>query len=277
MISRLAAAVLSCCSKQNVCFFACTARSVRLYHTCMTLFCWESRLVPASACWQIRFDHGMLAPSAVDFALQGHFEEAVSCSYETVLLGHRSGQSQLIATSTVNVGKVGQRYVEMLAEVVARLVKDGHGRPAAKVIHDFHACPAPTLPYPTLPCIQDSFQSCPASMTFVPALPCPALPGPALPCPALSCVQDLLQACPALPCFYLPNLHALPLLSPALAFSCPALPCPRCLDSAHPSPALLSLLTTVPHVSSSSCALYSLGFVVALLALAGSYDRVKLT
>ena len=65
--------------------------------------------------------------------LQDHFEQAVSCSYETVLLGHRSAQPQLIAASTVNVAKAGQRYVEMLAEVVARLVKDGHGRPAAKV------------------------------------------------------------------------------------------------------------------------------------------------
>lgn len=64
---------------------------------------------------------------------QDHFEQAVSCSYETVLLGHRSAQPQLIAASTVNVAKAGQRYVEMLAEVVARLVKDGHGRPAAKV------------------------------------------------------------------------------------------------------------------------------------------------
>ena len=224
MIRRSAAAVLSCCSKQNVRFFACTAWSVRLYHTCMSLFCWESRLMPSSACWQIRFDHGVLEPRVVDFALQGHFEEAVSCSYETVLLGHRSGQSQLIATSTVNVGKVGQRYVEMLAEVVARLVKDGHGRPAAKVIHDFHACLAFALPYPALPCIQDSFQPCPASMTFVPALPCSALPCSALPCPALPCVQDLLQACPALPCVCLHNLHALPLLSPALP--CSDLPCP---------------------------------------------------
>ena len=65
--------------------------------------------------------------------LQDHFEQAVACSYETVLLGHRSRQPQLIATSTVNVGKAGQRYIEMLAEVVARLVKDGHGRAAAKV------------------------------------------------------------------------------------------------------------------------------------------------
>ncbi len=65
--------------------------------------------------------------------LQDHFEQAVSCSYETVLLGHRSAQPQLIAASTINVAKAGQRYVEMLAEVVARLVKDGHGRPAAKV------------------------------------------------------------------------------------------------------------------------------------------------
>ena len=65
--------------------------------------------------------------------LQDHFEQAISCSYETVLLGHRSAQPQLIAASTINVAKAGQRYVEMLAEVVARLVKDGHGRPAAKV------------------------------------------------------------------------------------------------------------------------------------------------
>ena len=57
----------------------------------------------------------------------------MACSYETVLLGHRSRQPQLIATSTVNVGKAGQKYIEMLAEVVARLVKDGHGRAAAKV------------------------------------------------------------------------------------------------------------------------------------------------
>lgn len=54
-------------------------------------------------------------------------------SYETVLLGTRSGQAHLIAQSTVNVGQVGQRYVEMLAEVVAQLVKAGHGRPAAQV------------------------------------------------------------------------------------------------------------------------------------------------
>ena len=57
----------------------------------------------------------------------------MSSSYETVLLGARLGQAHLIAQSTVNVGKVGQRYVEMLAEVVAQLVKAGHGRPAAKV------------------------------------------------------------------------------------------------------------------------------------------------
>ena len=65
--------------------------------------------------------------------MQGHFNQAVSSSYETVLLGARSGQPHLIAQSTVNVGKVGQRYVEMLAEVVAQLVKAGHGRPAAQV------------------------------------------------------------------------------------------------------------------------------------------------
>ena len=65
--------------------------------------------------------------------MQGHFEQAVSSSYETVLIGARSGQPHLIAQSTINVGKVGQRYVEMLAEVVARLVKAGFGRPAAKV------------------------------------------------------------------------------------------------------------------------------------------------
>ena len=171
------------------------------------------------------------------FALQGHFEEAVSCSYETVLLGHRSGQSQLIATSTVNVGKVGQRYVEMLAEVVARLVKDGHGRPAAKVIHDFHACPAllcpalpcPTLRYPALPCIQNSFQFCPASMTFMPAPPCPALLcpvyrtccKPVLPCPVFVCT--IYMPCP---CFLLP---------------CPVLTCPALdvqLSSSLPCPAV---------------------------------------
>ena len=65
--------------------------------------------------------------------MQGQFDQAVSSSYETVLLGARSGQAHLIAQSTVNVGKVGQRYVEMLAEVVAQLVKAGHGRPAAQV------------------------------------------------------------------------------------------------------------------------------------------------
>ena len=69
----------------------------------------------------------------IDCFLQDHFEQAVQCSYETVLLGYRSAQPQLIATSTINVAKAGQKYVEMLAEVVARLVKDGHGRPAAKV------------------------------------------------------------------------------------------------------------------------------------------------
>lgn len=65
--------------------------------------------------------------------VQGHFQQAVWSSYETVLLGTRSGQAHLIAQSTVNVGQVGQRYVEMLAEVVAQLVKAGHGRPAAQV------------------------------------------------------------------------------------------------------------------------------------------------
>ncbi|KAL3134721.1 hypothetical protein ABBQ32_007724 [Trebouxia sp. C0010 RCD-2024] len=64
---------------------------------------------------------------------QGHFQQAVWSSYETVLLGTRSGQAHLIAQSTVNVGQVGQRYIEMLAEVVAQLVKAGHGRPAAQV------------------------------------------------------------------------------------------------------------------------------------------------
>lgn len=75
--------------------------------------------------------------------MQGHFEQAVSSSYETVLLGARSQQPQLIAQSTINVGKVGQRYIEMLAEVVARLVKAGHGRPAAKVpfhVSSAHIC-----------------------------------------------------------------------------------------------------------------------------------------
>lgn len=71
--------------------------------------------------------------------LQDHFEQAVACSYETVLLGHRSRQPQLIATSTINVGRAGQKYVEMLAEVVARLVKDNHGRAAAKVTSSSHA------------------------------------------------------------------------------------------------------------------------------------------
>ncbi len=79
--------------------------------------------------------------------LQDHFEQAVSCSYETVLLGHRSAQPQLIAASTVNVAKAGQRYVEMLAEVVARLVKDGHGRPAAKVnLRNFSGATCVCLP-----------------------------------------------------------------------------------------------------------------------------------
>ena len=71
-------------------------------------------------------------------ALQNAFEQAVSSSYETVLLGVRSGHAHLIAESTVNVGREGQKYVEMLAEVVARLVRDGHGRAAARVcFHSF--------------------------------------------------------------------------------------------------------------------------------------------
>ena len=65
--------------------------------------------------------------------LQGCFEQAVSSSYETVLIGVQSGHAHLIAESTINVGREGQSYVEMLAEVVARLVRDGHGRAAARL------------------------------------------------------------------------------------------------------------------------------------------------
>lgn len=65
--------------------------------------------------------------------LQGNFQEAVSSSYETVLIGVQSGHAHLIAESTINVGREGQSYVEMLAEVVGRLVRDGHGRAAARV------------------------------------------------------------------------------------------------------------------------------------------------
>ena len=74
--------------------------------------------------------------------LQNCFEQAVSCSYETVLLGVQSGHAHLIAESTINVGREGQTYVEMLAEVVARLVRDGHGRPAARVCFASSSLPA---------------------------------------------------------------------------------------------------------------------------------------
>ena len=66
----------------------------------------------------------------------------MSSSCETVLLGVHSGHAHLIAESTINVGREGQSYVEMLAEVVARLVRDGHGRAAARVRFASFSSPA---------------------------------------------------------------------------------------------------------------------------------------
>ena len=87
----------------------------------------------------------------------------MSSSYETVLLGARSGQPHLIAQSTVNVGKVGQRYVEMLAEVVAQLVKAGHGRSAAQVKLVQLPAPRPcswALPLDPQPSLYTSSHAC---------------------------------------------------------------------------------------------------------------------
>lgn len=53
--------------------------------------------------------------------------------YRCLLLGWQKGKSKLLADCTIDVSKFGQRYVEMLAEVNARLTRDGYGQAVAHV------------------------------------------------------------------------------------------------------------------------------------------------
>ena len=67
------------------------------------------------------------------FAVQGDVEQAVEVFYQCLLLGWQKGRSKLLAESTIDVSKSGQQYVDMLAEVNARLTRDGYGQAVAHV------------------------------------------------------------------------------------------------------------------------------------------------
>jgi hypothetical protein len=91
--------------------------------------------VAAACSFAAMLAHNVKAVKAITCKMvdQGQFKQAVACSYETVLLGARCNRPDIIANQTVQVARAGQRYVNLLADVVAALVTDGFGEEAARV------------------------------------------------------------------------------------------------------------------------------------------------
>lgn len=65
--------------------------------------------------------------------VQGDTEQAVETSYRCMLLGWQHGQLKLLAASAADVGSAGQQYIDMLAQVNARLVRSGYGQVVSQV------------------------------------------------------------------------------------------------------------------------------------------------
>ena len=65
--------------------------------------------------------------------LQGNVEQAVEVFYQCLLLGWKKGRTDLLAASTIDVSKSGPQYIQMLADVNARLTRDGYGQAVAHV------------------------------------------------------------------------------------------------------------------------------------------------
>lgn len=65
--------------------------------------------------------------------LQGNVEQAVEVFYQCLLLGWKEGRTDLLAASTIDVSKSGPQYIQMLADVNARLTRDGYGQAVAHV------------------------------------------------------------------------------------------------------------------------------------------------
>lgn len=64
---------------------------------------------------------------------KGNVEQAVEVFYQCLLLGWQKGRTDLLAASTIDVSKSGPQYVQMLADVNARLTRDGYGQAVAHV------------------------------------------------------------------------------------------------------------------------------------------------
>ncbi|KAL3148328.1 hypothetical protein ABBQ38_013788 [Trebouxia sp. C0009 RCD-2024] len=64
---------------------------------------------------------------------KGNVEQAVEVFYQCLLLGWKEGRTDLLAASTIDVSKSGPQYIQMLADVNARLTRDGYGQAVAHV------------------------------------------------------------------------------------------------------------------------------------------------